>query len=423
MFVRNARTIFYLIVATQSVADSMVFLTFAVYLVNVVGLNPFQLVLVGTALELGYALLEVPTGVFADTLSRRLSVIIGLFLLGIGFVAEGFFPVFGLILLCETVRGIGAAFYEGANHAWLADEVGEEAVGQIMLASGQVGRIAGFVGLGGAVVLGSLNLGLPFIVGGGYYVLLSVFLIFMMPEKGFVPISHKEAGGMLKTLRQSVVAVRGRPVLLTILAVSFITGAASEGFDRLWEAHLLQGIGLPTFGGIQPIAWFGIIAVVGDVVGIIVVQRLKKRLNTTASVVIARNLLIFDSITVACIIVLALAGNFAVAVVALLVKNSAGSIARPLYDTWLIQNTPSRGRATILSLMGQSNAFGQIAGGPGVGWIGTAFGIRAAIFVAGLLLSPTLLLYARVVRRGEATPIVPDSEDVALELAQQGRTR
>ena len=49
----------------------------SVYLVRVLHLSPLQLVLMGTAMEAAVFLGEIPTGVVADTYSRRLSLIIG----------------------------------------------------------------------------------------------------------------------------------------------------------------------------------------------------------------------------------------------------------------------------------------------------------------------------------------------------------
>jgi len=46
-----------------------------------------------------------------------------------------------------------------------------------------------------------------------------------------------------------------------------------------------------------------------------------------------------------------------------------------------------------------SLSFGQIVGGPPVGYIGTAFSIRAALLASGALLSPVLLLYAYAARK------------------------
>ena len=49
----------------------------AVYLVRELHLSPLQLVLMGTAMEAAVFVFEVPTGVVADTYSRRLSLVIG----------------------------------------------------------------------------------------------------------------------------------------------------------------------------------------------------------------------------------------------------------------------------------------------------------------------------------------------------------
>ena len=50
--------------------------------------------------------------------------------------------------------------------------------------------------------------------------------------------------------------------LVALLGIEFVFGAASEGYDRLWEAHLLTGFSLPSlslpgFGALDPIAWYG----------------------------------------------------------------------------------------------------------------------------------------------------------------------
>src|SRR5438874_6941692 len=98
----------------------------SIYRLQTVHLDPLQLVLVGTMLEATCFLFEVPTGVVADTFSRRLSVIIGFFILGIGTGLEGMFPLFAVVLLSQVVAGIGYTFLSGATEAWIADEIGEE---------------------------------------------------------------------------------------------------------------------------------------------------------------------------------------------------------------------------------------------------------------------------------------------------------
>lgn len=65
------------------------FVVIAVYLVRDVGLSPLQLVLVGTVMEAAVFVSEIPTGVFADTYSRRASLVVSFVVQGIGWMIVG----------------------------------------------------------------------------------------------------------------------------------------------------------------------------------------------------------------------------------------------------------------------------------------------------------------------------------------------
>jgi DHA3 family tetracycline resistance protein-like MFS transporter len=70
-------------------------------------------------------------------------------------------------------------------------------------------------------------------------------------------------------------------------------------------------------------------------------------------------------------------------------------VAIPLYTSWVNQKLDSGTRATVLSISGQVDAIGQIAGGPSVGLIAKLVSVVAAISTSGLLLSPALFLIGR----------------------------
>ncbi len=52
-----------------------------------------MVVFMGTLYELSILLFEVPTGIVADLFSRRMSVVIGWFVVGIAFFIQGIWPV------------------------------------------------------------------------------------------------------------------------------------------------------------------------------------------------------------------------------------------------------------------------------------------------------------------------------------------
>ncbi len=405
-----AEPVYYLLSGIITLAQASMFTILAVYYVTRVGMNPLQLVLVGTVLETTVLLCEVPTGVVADTFSRRLSVVIGMFVLGAAWLLEGAIPLFAAILLAEVIRGVGETFLSGATDAWLAGEVGEEQVGRIYLRSGQINRIVGLAGTAASVALASIQLNLAVLAGGGLYLALGVCLALIMPERGFsrpttslgdVKAAERTAWQTMgQTFRQGAQVVRRSSALLSLFAVSAIAGAASEGFDRLWEAHLLTNFVFPSLGALQPVVWFGIIEAGTNLFSLATTELLRRRLEVVSRhpAATVRVLLVLETLSVASVIAFGLAGNFPLALAALGVKAALAALADPLYTAWLVQNTDPEVRATVLSMLSQSNAFGQIAGGPGVGLIGTVASLRAALVVAGALLSPTVAVYARVLR-------------------------
>jgi|SRR5581483_1135918 DHA3 family tetracycline resistance protein-like MFS transporter len=129
----NGYTVFLFQEFAASLWFAVIFTASTLYQVQTVGLNPLQLVLVGTVLELTAFLVKVPTGIIADVYSRRLSILIGFVLVGIGFLVEGSIPQFWAVLLAQVIWGIGATFQSGALEAWVADQVGEANAGKAFL--------------------------------------------------------------------------------------------------------------------------------------------------------------------------------------------------------------------------------------------------------------------------------------------------
>lgn len=389
----NAVTVYLVFQGGWSFFFGLVVTVNMVYQAVTVGLNPLQLVLVGTALELSAAIFEVPTGVIADLHGRRLSVIIGTALTGVGFIIEGSFPVWGMVMLGQAVWGFGWTFISGALDAWIADEVGTERAGRAYLRGAQVGQIMGLAAILPSVLLASVAITGPIVLGGALFIGLAVFLFFFMPEEGFRPAargSRLNWTHMRETLGQGIRLVRLRPVLLALLLVGLFYGAYSEGFDRLWTAFLLREHTLPGIGDLQPVVWFGLIRAVSAVLSIGATELVKRRLTLDHRRSVSRALLLFYGLVSAGTVAYALSGSVAAALAAYWVVVTARSTAGPVMVAWLNQHIDSRVRATVLSMSAQADEIGQIAGGPVIGAIGTVISLRAALAISGLLLLPAL---------------------------------
>ena len=91
--------------ASEGFAFHLMSVLFSVFLIVELGLGPLQLLLMGTALEASYLLFEVPTGVVADTVSRRLSVVIGLAGTGVAFLVLGLSASFAVAARASASSG------------------------------------------------------------------------------------------------------------------------------------------------------------------------------------------------------------------------------------------------------------------------------------------------------------------------------
>jgi DHA3 family tetracycline resistance protein-like MFS transporter len=397
--------------------SSVVWTVNLVYQVDRVGLSPFQIVLIGTALELSYFLFEVPTGIVADVYSRRMSVIIGTFMLGVGFIVMGAVPEFWVMLLSQVICGIGFTFLSGAQEAWIADEIGEQRAAQAFMRGSQVARVGSLIGIPIAVGLGSLDLALPIVAGGVAIVALGGFLMLAMGETGFAGASREDFTrwqSMKNTFHGGTRVIRNRPVLLTIIGIAVVFGTFNEGWDRLAVPHMLENFSFPAFGGFSDVVWIGAISFVVQVVGIGVLEIVRRRVDLTSHHAVSTTLFGINAGLIVAVIAFGLAGSFALALVAMLVASVLRGSIYPLETAWVNQSLDPKVRATVISMTGQGDSFGQIFGGPAVGAIGSLFGLRAAIVTAGAVLSPVLLLYARAVGQdGEVVIAVDEAAVVA----------
>src|SRR5215204_2982417 len=340
------------------------FTVWAIYLVQDVGVNPLQLVLLGTVSEIAIFLFEVPTGVVADTYSRRLSIIIGMILAGLSMVIFGLVAVYWVIVLAVVMRGIGGTFMSGAWEAWITDEHGVEGIGRVFLRGNQFSYLGAIAGAALGVGIAIWDLGAGIVFGGIVSVLTGIACIFVMPEHGFQRRPVEERRSPLRAMRKTAVTggklVRGHNILLLIVG---ITSFLVPRFEYADNAKL------------------------------------------------ARTLLWLTVILSVSVVIFGLATSFAVAAVAYLVARLVRRLKDPLYVTWLNKNVEdSSVRATVNSIASQADAIGEVAGGPAIGVIGTVGSLRAALVATGVLLTPAIPLFLRALRHGGREPELEEAE-------------
>ena len=174
---------------------SLIWAINTMFLIRVGGLDLFQTMVVNGVFTVAQMVFEVPTGVVADTIGRRASIMISMVTLAFSTALYVLVPRgaggSGGSRRGSVLLGLGYTFQTGAIDAWLVDaldDCGWEQPKERVFAWGQIAASSGMlIGslLGG--LLGQVNLALPYIVRAVILVACFVVAVLLVQDWGFEP--------------------------------------------------------------------------------------------------------------------------------------------------------------------------------------------------------------------------------------------
>ncbi|NMF06767.1 tetracycline efflux MFS transporter TetA(P) [Clostridium beijerinckii] len=391
----SAYKIYLLFSAIAAMCFSLIATVMIVYHIENVHLNPLQLILVGTTLETACFIFEIPTGIVADVYSRKLSIVIGAVLTGVGFILEGSISSFIFVLAAQIVWGVGSTFISGSLEAWIAEEEKAMDLDRIYIKGAQVGQIGSVIGIVLSTVIANFSVRLPIIVSGVLFIILALFLVLYMPENNFKPSAPEDLNTFKKmgyTFKSGLKFIKSKSIIMILLSVTLFYGLSSEGYDRLSNAHFLQDTALPKLWNLNPVTWFGIFGIAGMLLSAMVMHFMSNRLdddkNNNGKLLLGINIFY-----ILFMFIFAITKNFSLMLIAYLATNTFRTINEPIFSAWLNGHIDDKARATVLSINGQINALGQILGGPIIGIIATNISVSIGIACTSLLVTPVLVLY------------------------------
>ena len=354
---------------------------FFLRLVTEVELEPLQLVLLGTVMELSILSFEIPTGVVADLYSRKWSVAISFLVAGAAFVLSAHAEAYWLLVVSQILIGFGSTFVTGAETAWITDELGsaDRAEPLILRRAGYQlwAAVAGIVVFAGLAAVTSLSTTLTTI--GIIYALWGVVLILRMPESNFVRTAGEGWSGFIRMLRAGwAQSYRVRPLRILVIAV-FIGGLAKEAIDRL-DIQRLVDVGLPD--DINDVLVVGALVAANSLIGAGMLSIAKRRARG-AAVVPAMSALLAG--VAGGILLLAHMEVLGLAALGLILQGGFFLTTVPLVTTWANTFADSAHRATVHSFVGQAEAFGEILGGIALGTLAQVTTVPTAMTISALL--------------------------------------
>jgi MFS transporter, DHA3 family, tetracycline resistance protein len=371
---------------------SMAWTMHVVFHLQTVKFGAFMIVFMGTLYEIAIMLFEVPTGVVADTISRKLSSVIGWVLLGAGFLIEGLFPVAAVVIGAQLLLGFGETFVSGAHDAWVADEIHvhdqNADTGKVFLKGQQTAFLGRLAGTWTSMFFAIKSLPAVMVAAGIGFVIFGIGAWFWMPEKGF----HKseDQRSFWKTFRTGFNLVRGSQILLLILGAGVIYGLASEGFDRLWNKVFLDAYTLPPVWKFGTNFWWSFFASMAILGGMGLNKLVANFVNTKEAKQVVTAMMILSTVLIFTIAGFALIDSFVGAMVLFVVSRSIRRTLEPLLKTWTNLHAAPEVRATVMSFASQSHSIGEICGGPIVGSIAEYRSAKLAVAVAAAMIAPVL---------------------------------
>ena len=371
-----------------------------IYWVDTVGLEPFQLVVLGTALEAGVFLAEIPTGVVADTRSRKLSLVISHVVVGLGVIATGLTSTFWLLILAQIFWGVGWTFKSGADVAWITDELNDQAESDRTITRAaqwsQMGSLAGILVAGGVGALTSYTT--VIVVSGILLLVLGAAVAMLFPEHEFERAEGETWTEAVKILKSGLSLVRAERVILGVLLATLLIDMGSEAIDRL-SVKQLDELGFPESA--DPIIWLMVLNVCAFALSAIFLRIIGRRIDGESA---PRRLYASGlAVAIAGAFLLASAPSLAFGVAgALLFRSVSWSVFPVVGAVWVNRRARSDVRATLQSFLGQAGSFGEVAGGLFLGAVAQQFSLPLAFTGSGIFFCLAMI----VVIKNRSTPAV-----------------
>jgi MFS transporter, DHA3 family, tetracycline resistance protein len=398
---KQARTVYLVYCGLVFFLFFLVFSINSYFRVTTAKLDAFQLVLVGTALELSIFIFEIPTGLVADIVSRKLSILVGLGLMGLGFLLEGLMPSFAWIILAQVIWGFGYTFTSGALQAWISDETGEENAARIFLQGAQYEQIGAFMGIVIGTLLANLWIRLPYLISGGLLVFSIFIFLVAMPERRYKPTPASERKSWYKfkdTLSQGMNMLKKRPILRPILWSGLFIGLYSEGFDRLWVAFINDQFEFPFFSAVT---WLGIIQGTAMVLSALGIHWIEKKMEIKNQRMVLKSQTIITALIVISLVAFCMVNQLWLAAILYIFIMMLRGVRTPLYTGWVNFKLDPQIRATVLSFSSLIDSSGQTIGGPLTGLVARQSSIRLGILTSAALLAPVLIIFGKMIKNNQ----------------------
>jgi MFS family permease len=400
---RSIQTIYLYLVLGNTLAASFIWGINTIFLLNA-GLSNFQAFMANAFFMAGQVVFEIPTGIIADTLGRRISYLLGASTLSITTLLYLFMwhingPFWGWAL-SSALLGLGFTFFSGALEAWLVDALHAtnfEGSLEGVFAKGQVVGGAAMLGgsLAGGIIAQLTNLGVPYMIRAAILLINFGTAFFLMKDLGFTPVKSRHPLRDIKTIFKNSVryGFGNPPVRYLMLAAPFTAGVGFYVFYAL-QPYLLQ-----LYGNSKAYAVAGLVAAVAaaaQIAGGLAAPYLKKIFSKRTNVLLGG-----IALTGLILALVSITPNFYLALILIFLWGLASAATGPIRQAYMNGIIPSAQRATVLSFDSLMESTGGVVVQPILGKVADVWSYSTS-YLVGALIQTVALPFIFLAKRQKA---------------------
>ncbi len=348
---RSIQRTYLLLMLGNTLAASLIWGINTIFLLDA-GLSNLEAFAANAFFTAGMVIFEVPTGIVADTIGRRMSYLLGtLTLSGSSLLYVMLWQIeapFWQWAIVSLLLGLGFTFFSGAVEAWLVDALTttgftgklETVFGRGQMVTG-VGMLSGSVA--GGFIAEQTTLGVPFVLRGAILIVMFVVAFRLMHDVGFTPDkSGRPLAEMRKIASASIDYGWRVPAVKWLMVEALFTGGVGIYAFYALQPYLLELYGDPTAYQIAGLA--AAIVAGAQILGGVAAPRIRALFHRrTTSLILMAGL---SSLTL-CLV--GLIESFWAVIGLTTVWGLMFAATMPIRQTYLNGLIPSRQRATILS--------------------------------------------------------------------------
>jgi MFS family permease len=346
------------------------------------GITDLELRVLQTWFLVCLILLDVPTGAFADRYGRKLSLTLGAFVMIIGFIQYGWVASYPLFFLGEFLVALGGSLLNGADNAWLVEQlklVGYKADRRIfgklrsislagLLAGGPIGGvIAYYFGTNAAMQFSAI----PACV--------ALLIILSLPE---VKVRTQHRLTFWQKIKEGSQVFKMKPGIRRLTMATFFT--YTGGYFIIWLYQpILRGFGFDEnlFG------WVHAVLVLAQVIVCYQFDLLHRLFRTSRNYVRFCTVMLAGSLLLA-----AYFPNYLTVGILILLGGGFGLTINDYVKASFQQQFEDEQRATLQSYVSAFQRTGPLVGNVVVGLISTHYSVRTAVLGLGIFSLFSLLV-------------------------------